>query len=75
VRRRQRNEVANNAGHFVFEPAQTALNGTGTNATIFKLAPRDLTTASLATSNTPFGVLTGQQNGPRRMQFGSKLEF
>ncbi len=47
----------------------------GASMTIFNNAPRDLSAASLATSNTPFGILTAQQNGPRRMQFGLKLEF
>lgn len=47
----------------------------GANTTIFNLAPRDLTAGSLTGSNTPFGILTAQQNGPRRIQFGLKLEF
>jgi hypothetical protein len=29
----------------------------------------------LRESNTVFGILTGQQNGPRRVQLGVKLEF
>jgi Carboxypeptidase regulatory-like domain len=47
----------------------------GSQMTIFNLAPRDLSDASLQNSNTPFGILTSQQNGPRRIQFGLKLEF
>lgn len=47
----------------------------GSDTTIFNLAPRDLSEASLQNSNTPFGILTTQQNGPRRIQFGLKLEF
>jgi carboxypeptidase family protein len=47
----------------------------GSPTTIFNLAPRDLSSASLQNSNTPFGILTTQQNGPRRIQFGLKLEF
>jgi Carboxypeptidase regulatory-like domain len=47
----------------------------GPPTTIFNLAPRDLSEASLLNSNTPFGILTNQQNGARRIQFGLKLEF
>jgi hypothetical protein len=47
----------------------------GSQTTIFNLAPRDLSEASLQNSNTPFGILTNQQNGARRIQFGLKLEF
>ncbi|MCA1575038.1 MAG: TonB-dependent receptor [Acidobacteria bacterium] len=50
--------------------------GTGGSATtIFNLAPRDLNTATLVGSGTPFGILTTQQNGPRRIQLGVKLEL
>lgn len=47
----------------------------GAPTTIFNLAPKDLNAASLQNSNTPFGILTSQQNGARRIQFGLKLEF
>ncbi|MGH9914325.1 MAG: hypothetical protein ACRD63_03445, partial [Pyrinomonadaceae bacterium] len=47
----------------------------GSPTTIFNLAPRDLSAASLAGSDTPFGILTTQQNGSRRIQLGVKLEF
>jgi hypothetical protein len=42
---------------------------------IFNGAPPDLSSASLANSNSIFGILTNQQNGPRIIQFGLKLEF
>lgn len=47
----------------------------GAPTTIFNLAPKDLSQTSLAGSSTPFGILTSQQNGARRIQFGLKLEF
>jgi hypothetical protein len=58
-----------------------ALNRTifsaGGNAQTFIInaAPPDLSPASLANSNTVFGILSAQQNGPRIIQFGMKLEF
>ena len=42
---------------------------------IFNAAPANLSPASLANSNTIFGIFTSQQNGPRIIQFGLKLEF
>jgi hypothetical protein len=42
---------------------------------IYNLAPPDLSTKSLQNSNTVFGILTSQQNGPRRVQLGVKVEF
>jgi len=42
---------------------------------IYNFAPSDLSQASLQNSNTPFGIMTSQQNGPRIIQFGLKLEF
>lgn len=42
---------------------------------ILPFAPRDLSNASLANSTTPFGILTSQQNGPRRIQLAARLEF
>jgi hypothetical protein len=47
----------------------------GAPTTIFNLAPANLNPATLANSGTPFGILTTQQNGPRRVQLGIKLEF
>ncbi len=47
----------------------------GAPTTIFNLAPSNLNAATLANSGTPFGILTTQQNGPRRIQLGVKLEF
>lgn len=47
----------------------------GSNTTIFNLAPQDLSPEALATSGTPFGILTTQQNGARQIQLGIKLEF
>lgn len=47
----------------------------GPQTTIYNLAPKDLSSASLANSNTPFGILTAQQNGPRRIQLALKVEF
>jgi hypothetical protein len=44
-------------------------------ANITNVAPKDLTTANLVSSNTPFGIFTSQANGPRRIQFALKLEF
>lgn len=38
-------------------------------------APPDLSTASLMNSNTVFGIMTAQQNAPRIIQFGLRLEF
>jgi hypothetical protein len=50
--------------------------GTGGAATtIFNLAPSNLNAPTLANSTTPFGILNTQQNGPRRIQLGVKLEF
>ncbi|MBS1841576.1 MAG: TonB-dependent receptor [Acidobacteria bacterium] len=42
---------------------------------IYNFAPPDLSAGSLQGSNTPFGIMTSQQNGPRIIQFGLKLEF
>jgi len=47
----------------------------GALTTIYNYAPPDLSATSLANSNTAFGILNTQQNGPRRIQFGLKLEF
>lgn len=42
---------------------------------IFNGAPPNLSPASLAQTNTIFGIFTSQQNNPRIIQFGLKLEF
>jgi len=47
----------------------------GSPMTIFNLAPADLNPETLRNSETPFGIFTGQQNAPRRVQLGLKLEF
>ncbi|HEY3987662.1 MAG TPA: TonB-dependent receptor [Acidobacteriaceae bacterium] len=58
-----------------------ALNRTifsaGGNAQTFIInaAPPDLSAASLANSNTVFGIMAAQQNAPRIIQFGMRLEF
>jgi hypothetical protein len=50
-------------------------NGGNSQAFIINAAPPDLTAASLQSSNTVFGIMASQQNGPRSIQFGLKLEF
>jgi hypothetical protein len=58
-----------------------ALNRTifsaGGNAQTFIInaAPPDLSPASLQNSNTVFGIMAAQQNAPRIIQFGMRLEF
>ena len=49
----------------------------GGNATTFiqNFAPPNLSSASLAGSSSVFGILTAQQNSPRIIQFGLRLEF
>jgi hypothetical protein len=49
----------------------------GGNATTFiqNYAPPDLSAGSLANSTTVFGIMTAQQNAPRIIQFGARLEF
>jgi len=67
--------VINFQGNFFNAFNRVVLGTGGPPTTIFNLAPKDLSAASLQNSNTPFGILTTQQNGPRRIQFGLKLEF
>jgi Carboxypeptidase regulatory-like domain len=67
--------VVNFQANFFNAFNRVVLGTGGSQTTIFNLAPRDLSAASLQSSNTPFGILTSQQNGPRRIQFGLKLEF
>ncbi|MGA8532157.1 MAG: hypothetical protein WB622_20705, partial [Acidobacteriaceae bacterium] len=58
-----------------------ALNRTifsnGGNATTFiqNYAPPNLTAPALANSTSVFGLMTSQQNAPRIIQFGMRLEF
>jgi hypothetical protein len=49
----------------------------GGNATTFiqNFAPPDLSAGSLTNSTTVFGIMTAQQNAPRIIQFGARLEF
>lgn len=42
---------------------------------IINSAPPNLSSASLINSNTVFGIMTAQQNGPRIIQFGLRFEF
>jgi hypothetical protein len=50
-------------------------DGGNSQTYIINAAPPDLTAASLANSNTVFGIMAAQQNGPRIIQFGLKFEF
>jgi hypothetical protein len=50
-------------------------NGGNSQTFIINAAPTDLSSASLANSSTVFGTLSDQQNSPRIIQFGMKLEF
>ncbi len=50
-------------------------NGGNAQTFIINAAPPDLSGASLSQSNTVFGIMTDQQNAPRIIQFGMKLEF
>lgn len=54
---------------------RTIFSGGGPATFIYNLAPPDLSTNSLKNSNTPFGIMTNQQNGPRLIQIGARLEF
>jgi len=67
--------VVNFQANFFNAFNRVVLGTGGAPTTIFNLAPKDLSATSLQNSNTPFGILTSQQNGPRRIQFGLKLEF
>lgn len=54
---------------------RTIFSGGGPPTFIYNLAPHDLSPNSLKNSNTPFGIMTNQQNGPRLIQIGARLEF
>ncbi len=63
-----------------FNALNRTIFSSGGNANTFILnalapAPPDLSQGSLANSNTVFGIMTNQQNAPRIIQFGMKLEF
>ena len=60
-----------------FNALNRTIFSSGGNAQTFIInsAPHDLSQSSLENSNTVFGIMTDQQNGPRIIQFGMKLEF
>src|SRR5262249_40595949 len=60
-----------------FNALNRTIFSSGGNAQTFIVnsAPPDLSAASLMSSNTVFGIMTSQQNAPRIIQFGMKLEF
>jgi len=60
-----------------FNALNRTIFSSGGNAQTFIIngAPPDLSTASLNGSNTVFGLMTAQQNSPRIIQFGMRLEF
>jgi hypothetical protein len=60
-----------------FNAFNRVIFSSGGNAQTFIInaAPPDLSTASLQNSQTIFGIMTTQQNAPRIIQFGMKLEF
>ena len=60
-----------------FNALNRTIFSSGGNAQTFIInaAPPNLSSASLQNSNTVFGLMTAQQNGPRIIQFGMKLEF
>jgi hypothetical protein len=60
-----------------FNAFNRTIFSSGGNAQTFIIngAPPDLSAASLTNSNTVFGLMTAQQNSPRIIQFGMKLEF
>jgi hypothetical protein len=60
-----------------FNAFNRTIFSSGGNAQTFIIngAPPDLSTASLQNSNTVFGIMKAQQNAPRIIQFGMRLEF
>lgn len=60
-----------------FNAFNRVIFSSGGNAQTFIInaAPTDLSAASLANSSSIFGIMTAQQNGPRIIQFGLRLEF
>jgi hypothetical protein len=60
-----------------FDALNRTIFSAGGNAQTFIInnAPVDLSPTSLNNSTTIFGIMTAQQNAPRSIQFGMKLEF
>lgn len=60
-----------------FNAFNRVIFSSGGNAQTFIInaAPPDLSTASLQNSQAIFGIMTAQQNAPRIIQFGMRLEF
>ncbi len=60
-----------------FNALNRTIFSSGGNAQTFIIngAPPDLSPGSLQNSNTIFGIMTAQQNAPRVIQFGMRLEF
>jgi hypothetical protein len=60
-----------------FNAFNRVIFSSGGNAQTFIInaAPPNLSTASLQNSQSVFGIMTTQQNAPRIIQFGMKLEF
>lgn len=60
-----------------FNALNRTIFSSGGNAQTFIIngAPADLSANSLQNSNTVFGLMTAQQNAPRIIQFGMRLEF
>lgn len=61
-------------GNFFNALNRTIFSGGGAPTFIYNLAPANLGSA-LTNSNTPFGIMVSQQNGPRLIQIGARLEF
>jgi hypothetical protein len=53
----------------------TFSSGGNAQTFIINAAPPNLSSGALANSNTNFGIMTNQQNAPRLIQFGVRLEF
>lgn len=53
----------------------TFSSGGNAQTFIINLAPPNLSQGALQNSNTNFGIMTNQQNGPRIIQLGARLEF
>jgi hypothetical protein len=60
-----------------FNAFNRTIFSSGGNAQTFIInaAPPDLSQASLASSQTVFGIMAAQQNAARSIQFGLRLEF
>jgi hypothetical protein len=62
--------------NFFNAPNRTIFSAGGNAQTfIANGAPPNLSTAALQNSNTVFGIMAAQQNAPRIIQFGMRLEF